>query len=140
MHEVKSESEVAQLCLTLSDPMDRSPPGSSSMGFSRQEDWSGVLGYSYLTNFFLKVACFRDEALLPPAAKAVSRQLRLTQACHVWTFVGTRTSCHPTPAEVQPSAGMGPMSVFNYHAHSCNEFLLVQKVGKLWALTAHCLV
>ena len=26
---VKSESEVAQSCLTLSDPMDRSPPGSS---------------------------------------------------------------------------------------------------------------
>ena len=29
---VKSESEVAQLCLTLSDPMDRSPPGSSVRG------------------------------------------------------------------------------------------------------------
>ena len=26
---VKSESEVAQSCLTLSDPMDCSPPGSS---------------------------------------------------------------------------------------------------------------
>ena len=26
---VKSESEVAQLCLTLSNPMDCSPPGSS---------------------------------------------------------------------------------------------------------------
>ena len=39
---VKSESEVAQSCPTLSDPMDCSPPGSSSMGFSRQEYWSGV--------------------------------------------------------------------------------------------------
>ena len=38
---VKSESEVAQLCLTLHDPMDCSLPG-SSMGFSRQEYWSGV--------------------------------------------------------------------------------------------------
>ena len=37
---VKSESEVAQSCLTFSDPMDCSPPG--SMGFSRQEYWSGV--------------------------------------------------------------------------------------------------
>ena len=38
---VKSESEVAQSCLTLSDPMDcsQAPP---SMGFSRQEYWSGV--------------------------------------------------------------------------------------------------
>ena len=39
---VKSESEVAQSCLTLSDPMDCSLPGSPSMGFSRQEYWSGV--------------------------------------------------------------------------------------------------
>ena len=39
---VKSESEVAQSCPTLSDPMDCSPPGPPSMGFSRQEYWSGV--------------------------------------------------------------------------------------------------
>ena len=39
---VKSESEVAQLCLTLSDPMDCSLPGPPSMGFSRQEYWSKV--------------------------------------------------------------------------------------------------
>ena len=31
---VKSESEVAQLCLTLSDPMDCSLPGSSTHGIS----------------------------------------------------------------------------------------------------------
>ena len=39
----ESESEVAQSCLTLCDPMDSSlhqtPP---SMGFSRQEYWSGL--------------------------------------------------------------------------------------------------
>ena len=37
-----SESEVAQSCPTLSDPMDYSPPGPPSMGFSRQEYWSGM--------------------------------------------------------------------------------------------------
>ena len=31
-----------QLCLTLCDLMDFSPPGSLSMGFSRQEYWSGL--------------------------------------------------------------------------------------------------
>ena len=36
------DSEVAQLCPTLSNPMDCSPPGSSIHGFSRQEYWSGV--------------------------------------------------------------------------------------------------
>ena len=39
---VKSESEVAQPCPTLSDPMDCSLPGSSMHGFSRQDYWSGV--------------------------------------------------------------------------------------------------
>ena len=35
-------SEVSQLCPTLCNPMDCSPPGSPSMGFSRQEYWSGL--------------------------------------------------------------------------------------------------
>ena len=33
---------VAQLCLTLRDPMDYSPLGSPSMEFFRQESWSGL--------------------------------------------------------------------------------------------------
>ena len=32
-----------QLCLTLWDPIDCSPPAPLSMGFSRQEYWSGLL-------------------------------------------------------------------------------------------------
>ena len=40
---VKSESEVAQSCPTLCDPIDGNPPGSAvKIGFSRQEYWSGV--------------------------------------------------------------------------------------------------
>ena len=39
---VKSESEVAQLCPTLSDPMDCAFQAPPSVGFSRQEYWSGV--------------------------------------------------------------------------------------------------
>ena len=39
---VKSKSEVAQSCQTLSDPMDCSLPGSSVHGISRQEYWSGL--------------------------------------------------------------------------------------------------
>ena len=33
---------VTQLCLTLCDPMDCSPPGSSVHGIHRQESWSGL--------------------------------------------------------------------------------------------------
>ena len=41
---VKSESEVAQLCPTLSDPMDCSPPGSSIHGIfqARVLEWSAI--------------------------------------------------------------------------------------------------
>ena len=35
-------ANLLQLCLTLCDPMDCSTPGSSAMGFSRQEYWSGL--------------------------------------------------------------------------------------------------
>ena len=41
---VKSESEVAQLCPTLSDPMDCSPPGSSIRGIlqARVLEWGAI--------------------------------------------------------------------------------------------------
>ena len=40
---MKSESEVAQSCPTLCDPMDNSlHQAPLSMGFSRQEYWSGL--------------------------------------------------------------------------------------------------
>ena len=45
---VKSESEVAQSCLTLSDPMDCSLPGSSIHGIcqARVLEW-GAIAFSY---------------------------------------------------------------------------------------------
>ena len=39
---VKSESAVTQSCPTLSDPMDAAHQAPPSMGFPRQEYWSGV--------------------------------------------------------------------------------------------------
>ena len=41
---VKSENEVAQLCLTLSDPMDCSLPGSSVHGIfqARVLEWGAI--------------------------------------------------------------------------------------------------
>ena len=39
---VKSESEVAQWCPTLSTPWTAAYQATPSMGFSRQEYWSGV--------------------------------------------------------------------------------------------------
>ena len=41
---VKSEREVTQLCLTLSDPMDCNPPGSSIHGIfqARVLEWGAI--------------------------------------------------------------------------------------------------
>ena len=41
---MKSESEVIQLCLTLLDPMDCSPPGSSIHGIfqARVLEWGAI--------------------------------------------------------------------------------------------------
>ena len=48
----ESESEVTQLCPTLSDPMDCSPPGSSVLGIfqSRVLEWGAIAlkGLQYL--------------------------------------------------------------------------------------------
>ena len=61
--QVKSESEVAQLCPILSDPMDCNPPGSSIHGIfqARVLEWGAIafsnlmLGtYNHLRFFFLQ--------------------------------------------------------------------------------------
>ena len=56
---VKSESEVAQLCPTLCDPMDCSPPGSSVPGIFQAKvlEW-GVIAFSEENIYF----CFIDYA------------------------------------------------------------------------------
>ena len=58
---VKSESKVAQSCLTLQDPMDCSPPGSSTHGIfqARVLEWvaiafSEMKSYG-LVNIILKI-------------------------------------------------------------------------------------
>ena len=35
-------AKLLQACPTRYDPIDGSPPGSPSLGFSRQEHWSGL--------------------------------------------------------------------------------------------------
>ena len=50
----KSESEVAQSCPTLSDPMDCSPPGSSVHGIfqARALEW-GTIAFSVVSGYCL---------------------------------------------------------------------------------------
>ena len=42
MHFAAAATKSLQSCPTLCDPIDSSPPGFRSLGFSRQEHWSGL--------------------------------------------------------------------------------------------------
>ena len=54
---VKSENEVTQSCLTLSNPMDCSPPGSSVHGIfqARVLEWGAIAFSSIRTYILLKL-------------------------------------------------------------------------------------
>ena len=56
---VKTESEVAQSCLTLSDPMDCSPPGSSVHGIfqARVLEWGAIAFYGYMPRSGIVGSC-----------------------------------------------------------------------------------
>ena len=73
---VKSESEVAQLYPTLSDPMDCSPPGSSIHGIfqARVLEW-GAIALTAIT--FWDPACI---TLIPPLPKQVSSHFLFPQS------------------------------------------------------------
>ena len=83
---VKSESEVAQSCPTLSDLMDCSLQAPPSMGFSRQEYWSGVPLYCRLNN-----------VAYPLVGKKVSLTLYIINVSRIVTVVPkpkTRNKCY----------------------------------------------
>ena len=95
---VESESEVAQSCPTLSDPMDCSLPGSSIHGFSRQQYWSGVPlpSPNGCSNKVLK-------SLLQGAALGVQwLRLQAPNAGSLGSIPGLRTRCHMP--QLRPSA------------------------------------
>ena len=83
--QVKSESEVAQSCPTLSDPMDCGPPGSSVHGIcqARVLEW-GVIAFSesgpeYPLN--LKATMRSTHSPEPQLLSLQSRFKRLPRMC-----------------------------------------------------------
>ena len=65
---VKSESEVAESCLTLSDPMDCSLPGSAVHGIfqARVLEWGAIAGSSGFSKSSLNIWKFTVHELLKP--------------------------------------------------------------------------
>ena len=95
---VKIESEVAQWCLTLSDPMDCSLPGSSIHGIfqARVVEWVAIafsIHRLIYTNIFLL-----KELQRPKRIKAKQDPMELPETKHVYphSFVGRKQPPRPS--------------------------------------------
>ena len=75
---VKSESEVAQLCPTLRNPMDCSLPGCSDHGISQARvlEW-GAIAFSMSALMELNSSQVREEANMAASLRPVLSLIRL---------------------------------------------------------------
>ena len=86
---VKSESEVAQLCLTLRNPMDCSLPGSSVHGIlqARVLEW-GAIAFSitvvYTRIKYLQIMLIKGQDLFTENCKSL---LRETKGLNKWRYI-----------------------------------------------------
>ena len=88
---VKSESEVAQSCLTLRDPMDCSPSGSSVHGIcqARVLEWDGI-AFSHTNGYEHTKKCSKASVIMEilinttvrhhftPTRMAIIKKLKIT--------------------------------------------------------------
>ena len=95
---VKSESEVAQSCSTLSDPMDCSLPGSSGHGIfqARVLEW-GAIAFSRLSTVVL-------EKTLENPLDCKEIQPVHSEGDQPWDFFGRNNDKAETPVLWPPHA------------------------------------
>ena len=81
---VKSESEVAQSCPTLSDPWTAAHQAPPSMEFSRQEYWSGLPLPSPMTELD---SILKTDITLPTNVRIVKAMVFpvVMYGCESWT-------------------------------------------------------
>ena len=84
-------AKLLQSCPTLCNPIDSSPPGSTSLGFSRQEHWSG-LPFPSPMHESEKSKWSRSVVSDPQRPHG----LQPTRLLHPWDFPGKSTGvgCH----------------------------------------------
>ena len=106
---VKSESEVAQSCPTLCNPMDCSLPGSSVHGISQQEYWNELL--------------FPSSGDLPDPGICIGRQI-----LYHWATWGIVVLFCPGKTKSRPAvSSVSPLSLHWIFSES----LCIMGVGKL---------
>ena len=125
---VKSESEVAQSCPTLSDPMDCSHQAPPSMGFSRQEYWSGVPLPSPQRGLERPKGHQRQVTYEPTSRKLVWSQTALLMAD------GGGITWVPTVARLCEADCLPPL-LQPVHSPSCWHFLRARSSWGGWIWT-----
>ena len=98
--DLPAAAKSLQSCPTLWDPIDSSPPGSLSLGFSRQERWSGL---PFLSPKYESEKWKRSRSVVSDSSRP--HGLQATRLLHPWGFPGKSTGvgCHcllwllPTP-------------------------------------------
>ena len=83
---------AAKSCPTLCDPTDGSPPGSPSLGFSRQEHWSGL---PFPSPMHASEKWKGSRSVVSNSSRP--HGLQPTRFLHPWGFPGESTGvgCHP---------------------------------------------
>ena len=98
---LKSESEVAQSCLTLCDPMDCSLPGSSVHGIFQAIllEWIAISfsrGYSQ-PRYQTRVSCIVDRCFTVWATREINRILKRSLKVDFNTLCSLRVLCFSQP-------------------------------------------
>ena len=91
IHAAAAATKSLQSCPTLCDPIDGSPPGSPSLGFSRQEHWSGL---PFPSPVHESEKWKWSSSVM--ADSSWPHGLQPTRLLHPWDFPGksTRVGCH----------------------------------------------
>ena len=86
-----------QSCPTLCDPIEGSPPGSPSLGFSRQEHWSGLPFPSPMQESEKWSCSVASDSSRPHG-------LQPTRLLRPWDFPGKSTGvgCHIAFSDIEP--------------------------------------
>ena len=112
---VKSENEVAQSCPILSDPTDWSLQAPPSMGFSRQEYWSGVPLPSLIpkSDWLYSLQLKMEKPGRLQSMRSLSVGHDWATSLWLFTFVHWRRKWQPTPVFL-PGESQGRGSLVGY--------------------------
>ena len=131
---VKSESEVAQSCPTLSDPMDCSLPGSSVQGIfqARVLEW-GAIAFSegsWIKHNSQILGCdfFFLQSILPVNGPSFEENKK----------VGREAQCNFNSYSNTKSCSHSPSSIINFYVLCCAVAFFLRKKMCMWKVSLFC--